>query len=50
MLCTTRLSSDQSGSFEGKHHLVNGERADAEVPLQISFGGRPGEHARWRIR
>ena len=26
--------------------LVNRRRADAEVPLQVSFGGRPSEHVR----
>ena len=25
---------------------MDGGRADTEVPLQISFGGRPAEHAR----
>ncbi len=42
----SRLSSNQARSFESEHHLVNRRRADAEVPLQVSFGGRPSEHVR----
>ena len=40
------LSSNQSRSFEGEHHLMNRRRAHAEVPLQVSFSGRPSEHVR----
>jgi hypothetical protein len=39
------LPSDKPCSLEGEHHLVDGGRADTEVPLQISFGGRPADHA-----
>ena len=28
---------------------MNGRRADAEVPLQVGFGGRPSEHVRVSI-
>jgi hypothetical protein len=28
---------------------MNRRRADAEVPLQVSFGGRPPEHVRVSI-
>jgi len=42
----TRLSPDQPGSFEGQHHLVDRGRADAEMPLKVSFGRRPAEDAR----
>jgi hypothetical protein len=38
------LSSNHPRSFEGEHHLVNRRRADAEVSLQVSFGGRPPKH------
>ena len=41
-----RLPSDQPGSFEGDHHLVDGWWTDAEVSLQVGFGGRPTEDAR----
>jgi len=40
------LSSNQPGSFEVEHHLVNRRRADAEVSLHVGFGGRPSEHTR----
>jgi len=40
-----RLPSDQSVPLKGEHHLVDGGRADAEVPLQICFGGRSAEYA-----
>jgi hypothetical protein len=33
------LSTNQPRSFKGEHHLVNRRRADAEVPLQVGFGG-----------
>jgi transposase len=37
---------DQPGALEGKNHLVDRWRADAEVALQIGFGRRPAEHLR----
>jgi hypothetical protein len=40
-----RLPSDQPGSLESEHHLVDGGRADPEVPLRICFSGRPAEYA-----
>jgi hypothetical protein len=39
------FSPDQSGAFECKHHLMDGRRADAEVALQVGFGGRAAEDA-----
>jgi hypothetical protein len=41
-----RLPSDQAGSFEREHHLVDGWRTDPEVPLQVRFGRRSAEDAR----
>ena len=32
--CDPRLSTDQPGSFEGEHHLMDGWWADAKVALQ----------------
>ena len=40
-----RGTPDQSVPLKGEHHLVDGGRADPEVPLQICFSGRPAEHA-----
>jgi cytochrome c5 len=33
-----RLASYQSGLLQVQHHVVNGWRGNAEVPLQISLG------------
>jgi hypothetical protein len=38
--------SDQTGAFEGKHHLVDRRRRDVEVALQVGLGRRPAEHER----
>ena len=46
MLERLRAVANQFRSFEGEHHLVNRRRADAEVPLQVSFGWGASEHAR----
>jgi len=40
------LTSDEAISFEGDDHLVDGGRADAEVALDVGFGGRLSEHER----
>ena len=40
-----RLSCDEAVTFEAENHLVDGRRADAEVSLHVSFGGRLTEHA-----
>ena len=40
------LAADEAGAFEGEHHLVDGRRGDAEVPLHVGFGGRAAMHAR----
>ena len=32
------LPSDETGSFEREHHLVNRRRADAEIFLHVGFG------------
>ena len=40
-----RFSSDQFFTFEGEHHLVDGWRADTEVPLQIGLGRSAAEDA-----
>jgi DNA-binding transcriptional LysR family regulator len=37
-------ASDQPGALQGEHHLVDGRRGDAEVALQVGFGGRAAEH------
>ena len=44
--CNPGPSTDQPGSFEGEHHLMDGWWADAKVPLQIGFGWRTAEDAR----
>ena len=44
--CDPRLSTDQPGSFEGEHHLMDGWWADAKVALQIGFGWRTAEDVR----
>lgn len=40
-----RLSSDQSNALQGEHHVMDGRWADAEMPLQVGFGGRATEDA-----
>jgi hypothetical protein len=44
-----RLPADKPCSLEGENHLVDGGRADTEMPLKIGFDGRPAEHARISI-
>jgi hypothetical protein len=43
--CAAGLTSNQTLAFEGEDHLVDRERGDLEVALQISLGGRTTEHA-----
>jgi len=43
---TTLLTPDQTCSFEGDDHLVNGWRCDLEVALHVGFGGGAAEHVR----
>jgi hypothetical protein len=38
------LTSDEAISFEGDDHLGDRRRADAEMALDVSFGGRLSEH------
>ena len=40
----TGLTSDEAVSFEGDDHLVDRRRADAEVALDVGFGGWTSEH------
>jgi hypothetical protein len=40
------LTANQADALEGEDHLVNGGRADAEVALQVGFGGWALEHVR----
>ena len=40
------LTSDEAVSFEGDDHLVDRRRADAEMALDVGFGGGPSEHVR----
>ena len=35
------LASDESLTFERKHHLVNRRRADLEIALHVDFGRGP---------
>ena len=39
------LSADETVPFETEDHLMDRRRADAEVSLHVSFGGRLTEHA-----
>lgn len=34
------LPSDQAGFLEGEDHLMDGRWGDAEIALQVAFGGR----------
>ena len=40
------LMSDEAVPFEGDNHLVDSRRADAEMALDVGFGGRLSEHVR----
>ena len=42
--CDAGPASDQTSALQGEHHLVDRRRADAEVALQVGFGGRAAEH------
>jgi len=44
-----RLPSDEPGSFERQHHLVNRRRADAKILLHIGFGRRPAVQPRVEV-
>lgn len=44
-----RLAPDESGSFEGQHHLVNRRRADAKILLHVGFGRRPAMQPRVEV-
>lgn len=39
-----RLALDEAQVCEGEHHLMDRRRADAEVALQVCFGGWTTEH------
>ena len=43
------LPSDEAGSFERQHHLVNRRRADAKILLHVGFGRRPAVQARVEV-
>ena len=38
------MTSDEAVSFEGDDHLVDRRRGDAEVALDVGFGGWASEH------
>ena len=38
------MTSDEAVSFEGDDHLVDRRRTDAEVALDVGFGGWTSEH------
>jgi transposase len=44
-----RLPSDESGSFERQHHLVNGRWTDAKILLNVGFGRRAAVQARVEV-
>ncbi len=44
-----RLSSDESGTFERQHHLVNRGRADTKILLHVGFGRRSAVQARVEV-
>ncbi len=35
----SRLSADETLSFEGENHLMDGWRCDLEMALHVGFGG-----------
>ena len=39
------VAADETCPFEGKNHLVDRGRGDAEVVLDLMFGGGPTMHA-----
>ena len=41
-----RLSPDETGAFQGEHHLMYGGRADPEMALHVGLGRRPALDAR----
>jgi hypothetical protein len=42
----TGLTTNETVPFEGDDHLVDWRRADAEMALNVGFGGRLSEHVR----
>ena len=44
-----RLPSDEAGSFERQHHLVNRRWADAKILLHVGFGRRAAVQARVEV-
>jgi hypothetical protein len=38
-----RLTVNQSGTFEGQHHVVNRGRSDPEEALEVGIGRRSAE-------
>ena len=38
------MTSNEAVSFEGEDHLVDRRRADAEMALDVGFGGWASEH------
>lgn len=40
----TGLALDETQACEGEHHLMDGRRTDAEMVLQVCFGGWTAEH------
>jgi len=40
------LSSDETCALESEDHVVDGRRGQAEVLLDVGFGGRPPMHTR----
>ena len=43
------MSSDEPGSFERQHHLVNGRWADVKIFLHVGFSWRPAVQARVEV-
>ena len=41
--------SDEAGSFQRQHHLVNRRRADAEIFLHVGFGRGPAVQPRIEV-
>ena len=40
------MAANEARAFEGKNHLVDGWRGDAETALDVGFGGWPEVDAR----
>ena len=41
--CDARGPPDETGAFEGEHHLMDAGWRDLEVPLHVAFRGRLAE-------